>query len=164
MLETIYDAQKFGNIKISDATVELFKHDFKKLNPVEAKQVLDIKMELLQMDMITEDQLCVLFDELDVCDKYEDMMFLFAAYSRVLVGYYELKSSCYNINNKWDGVFKKNIICGASKDDILYDLLDDFFSADGFAESEVALLLTNKIYKNKDLKTEFKILRKKNLN
>ena len=61
---------------IDEDKLNLLKSDFEKLNDENKNKLLDFKMELLANDLLVEEELYQLFEQLDLMERYSDMLVL----------------------------------------------------------------------------------------
>lgn len=110
-------------------------------------KLIDTKLDLLTSDLLSEDQLCELFEQLDTHEQYSNMIFIIAAYPRVMCSHY-MKPN-YNIMTKWNGTIDENNYFGASHDDMVYDLLCNYYVNYRPIDSSMGKFIHAKIFNNK---------------
>lgn len=142
---------KQNGIKIDDHLIELSKKNFHSLKKEEANLFLDTELELLGHDLLDEAQLCILFYHLDLHKRYHDMLFILAAYSRILCDFEDMISiEEYNITKKWNNTIDFDHVENIDKETcmMLSDLIPDFYGS--CSSIKFANLVKNKIFKNKN--------------
>ena len=72
------------------------------------KQMLDKLMKDASYDLLPENELCILFEKLDIAERYADMFYLLTKYLRTITKHFENTSSVlnYNLEHKWNGDLK----------------------------------------------------------
>ena len=69
------------------------------------KQILDELLKEARNDFLPENELCSLFEKLDVEERYGDMFCLLTRYPRTISEHFEYTSEVlsYNLEHKWNG-------------------------------------------------------------
>ena len=101
----IIDLENRRNKMFSNNEKELLMRDFSQLNNNDRNKYLDIQMELFRGDLLDQQSLVILFERLDLTERYSDMMRLAISYPKIICDHYDATFDyfCYNISHKWNG-------------------------------------------------------------
>jgi hypothetical protein len=141
-----------SDLKFDDNVIELFKQNFQSLNTDQANQVIDAKFKLLGYDLLTEDDIHIMFEQLDKLKRYDDMMFLAASKPNHIYNIYV--SSNWNIFKNWDGTINDTKF--TNKEGIMSDLLMNHFD-NRFFGTKLASIIHKKVFNNKNTKKLYKL-------
>ena len=89
--------------------IALLKSDFSCASITLKNKILDLSMRLFNRDRLNEKELSILFERLDLCKRYEDMLRVIILYPKVICQHYEGTHDIfmYNIEHEWDWNLKK---------------------------------------------------------
>lgn len=84
--------------------VKLLTTDFYKLNLVDRNKSLDLRMKLHDGDLITEEEVCDMFQQFDSLERYADMLLYVTFHTKLLGEFFDETYDYhkYNFQHKWD--------------------------------------------------------------
>lgn len=125
---------------------------------------LDTQMKLFNSDSLDEQSLIMLFERLDLVEKYSDMMRIAISYPEIICRHYDATCDLfkYNITNKWNGDLIETEIM--TTDQWKMDLLTTILRIEnGYVDkSNFVELIREKVFKNiEDLYGKYKKMKKR---
>lgn len=148
------------NLYIDTEEIKLLNSDFTQLNNNDKNKYLNIKLKLMRKDLLVEQELYFLFEELDLVERYNDMLNLLIHYPKYIGNHYEITSDFfnYNIGSKWD--WNLDNIENLSIDELKCDLIT-VLQLKGSRKMKIQKLVYDKLFKNQDVEEEEKRIHKK---
>jgi|SRR5690606_13218258 len=154
-----YISNKF-NENFSAEEIRLLTKDFSRLNANEKNQCLDNKLRLMKKDLLIDQELCILFEQLDILQRYHDILSLIIRYPRIIEFHYEATSGLfhYNIKYNWDWNLDNNLF--SNPDETKFDLITMLRLKDS-NNKKLQQLVLDKLFKNKNIEEEYANIIKK---
>jgi hypothetical protein len=90
--------------KFKKCCLELFTTDFSKITDEKANELLERKMKYVELDLYSEIDIFLLYEQLDRFKRYSDIITIIAKYPDFVSTYYETTSTIFNysIEYEWD--------------------------------------------------------------
>ena len=108
--------------KFSNEQINLLTSEFSNLNHNNKNEYLNLQMILCRNDLLNYQNLCILFEQLDLMERYEDIITMVMHYPGIIINHYEVTSEIfrYNIEHKW--IWDLNKLTSMSSDQWKMDL------------------------------------------
>ena len=149
---THYEKDALNN-QPDDKIIKLLISNFKNLSIDNKKIYLDTKIEMLKWDYMRELEACKLFDELDMVERYSDLLYMIIMHPILIYRYYEnnSKNNKYNLNTR----LSVKDINDETYNSYIYDLVNIIHER-GLI-SPLSLVLKKRLFGNEhaNLKEEF---------
>ena len=139
----------------------LLTSNFYQLSNDDKNGSLDIKMKLLCEDLINEEEACMLFEQLDMMERYSDTLRLLIQHPRLIHNHFEATSNIfhYNIEHKWD--WNLQYLTFLTPDQWKLDLI---YTIDLINNTKLSKIIQSKLFEDKSIKKEYKKIKKRLFN